>query len=684
MWWETCETVYCGFWIDWENGAIKGSMLTLPNEWALVLGAFIALFVKLGGEHLWRIICFVFHQINASPKMQDDIHHQHQLVLRNPGSETDVLWNLSKIAFAHKGARFKAYRRSFFLVILAIAHGIAFYAAAGLSSAYVSGSKLVQVNSRTCGDLVEPDLTTLTDGASLEAADAMLVLSRHGYRRSANYAKACYAQSGINATACGMYVRPKLSYTVTRNTRCPFDEKICNGTGILLDSGYIRSDSDMGINTRPEDAISVRKTLACVPLAGERYTDGWLPIPDDVATLISFPPGGEFKGYKFGIAANDTFLQEYPFIATSFGLFFGQQPYDLSWLTSFLHTPNKYTHLSPIPELQSNDSDVYIIGLTNRVNYRKPINDTWFSARNCTEMSWNMNGDTNSTLFTACTAESPLSFLGCQERYQYCTADGANCSPLTGLDGISSAPWPANSLDLSPTQTAIYGLYQTVMRISRMFYQLGLIGRENLVAGEYLWDDGFDTLFSAPLPDDHWEAEMRRWMDTALALMQRAGSVWARPPEFDVGPGVSSLKYIVPPQDAETLLLCRKIKVRSDLHASFSVLGLGLTLGLGCFIILLNSFLPALVSVMQKRIGKGLYNRLEWVEMSGFQLQRMAAEGRGIGPWEDKDGDIPRLVERGHVFNLTGESLSQRVSSGQEYELVPKTGGATLLNEMEL
>lgn len=160
------------------------------------------------------------------------------------------------------------------------------------------------------------------------------------------------------------------------------------------------------------------------------------------------------------------------------------------------------------------------------------------------------------------------------------------------------------------------------------------------------------TMASAPLPSDHWEAEVRRWMDTTLAVLQRAGSVWARPPEFDVGPGISSLKYIISPQDVEGQRLCHKIKVRSTSHASLSVLGLGLTLGLSCFLVLWRWILPPLVSMLQLRSGKGLYKRLEWIETSVFQLQRVAAEGKGIGPWEGKEEVIPRLVGENRKFSL--------------------------------
>jgi hypothetical protein len=118
--------------------------------------------------------------------------------------------------------------------------------------------------------------------------------------------------------------------------------------------------------------------------------------------------------------------------------------------------------------------------------------------------------------------------------------------------------------------------------------------------------------------------------------------------------------------------LCYKIKARSKSHTSFSVLGLFLTIGLGLFLILSNLLAPTTVAYVQKRYGKGLHKRLEWIENSSFQLQRMAAEGRGIGPWKGRDDEIPRLAKSGQAFNLTSLSLNGMWSREDCYENTQK------------
>ena len=284
--------------------------------------------------------------------------------------------------------------------------------------------------------------------------------------------------------------------------------------------------------------------------------------------------------------------------------------------------------------------------------------DPWFNAQNLTtgEGLPAMGG------FTATNA---MSFVGCRERYQFCTADGNNCSPFTGIYGID----PANSTGLNPTQLALFRVLWKVGWLTQLNFQLLFIGRENLIANDYLWNDNG---ISASLPPNQWHREVANWMNTSLAMIQRATYAYARPTEFDIGPGIPTLKYIDEPDDEYMKLLCHRIKVRSQSHESFSVLSLSFIITLTLIIMALNFSIPTVMSYFQKRTGKGLRKRLEWIETSAFQLQRMAAEGRGIGPWNGREDDVPTLAEYGHLFNLTKLSLRGRWSRVGSYEVVSK------------
>jgi hypothetical protein len=209
---------------------------------------------------------------------------------------------------------------------------------------------------------------------------------------------------------------------------------------------------------------------------------------------------------------------------------------------------------------------------------------------------------------------------------------------------------------------------------SQLNLQIGLVGRDNLVANQYLWDNNFQFGISSDLPDNHWHHEVANWMNTSLAVMQGLASNFARPEEFVAGSGVSSLQYIAEPDDPNLRLLCHKVKLRSAEFTSFSVLRLFLILSFGILIMVANGAVPSLAALWQHRMGQAGYKRLEWIESRSFQLQRMAAEGRGIGPWEGRDADVPVLAERGHRFNLTGQSLNggYGVRGRHTYQGIPR------------
>lgn len=171
---------------------------------------------------------------------------------------------------------------------------------------------------------------------------------------------------------------------------------------------------------------------------------------------------------------------------------------------------------------------------------------------------------------------------------------------------------------------------------------------------------------SAELPPDHWHDEVANWMNTSLSAMQRAAPAFARPVEAD-GSTANSIEYIEEPADPTTRLLCHKVKMRSTEFTSFSVLAIFLTLAIGLLIMIFSAALPALVAAWQQRTGHGGYKRLDWVEGNALQLQRMAAEGRGIGPWEGKDADVPMLADRGARFNLANLSLRDGAKVDGQY-----------------
>ncbi|KAL5378362.1 hypothetical protein PMIN06_004734 [Paraphaeosphaeria minitans] len=122
MWWESCEKIHCGFWINLDNNRATQSTLTLPTQWGIILTAFLALFIRLAGSYLWGIICFAIHQSNASSEPQDDTYHQIQVALRNTDTEASLGWKLFRVGAVHQGSRINTFGRASWLIVLAMVH----------------------------------------------------------------------------------------------------------------------------------------------------------------------------------------------------------------------------------------------------------------------------------------------------------------------------------------------------------------------------------------------------------------------------------------------------------------------------------------------------------------------------------------------------------------------------------
>ena len=90
---------------------------------------------------------------------------------------------------------------------------------------------------------------------------------------SFNYATQCYnGTSASSAGNCNTFVKSALPFTTNRNASCPFDMEICeSSTGnLLLDSGNVESDTQLGLNNIPR--FILRYTTHCAPLRTHGYT----------------------------------------------------------------------------------------------------------------------------------------------------------------------------------------------------------------------------------------------------------------------------------------------------------------------------------------------------------------------------------------------------------------------------
>lgn len=72
-----------GFWVNYSRGRTLGSTLTLADERANLLIAFVALFVGVVGTRVWILLAFAVHQYREGNGPKKRVDRKTQAILVN-------------------------------------------------------------------------------------------------------------------------------------------------------------------------------------------------------------------------------------------------------------------------------------------------------------------------------------------------------------------------------------------------------------------------------------------------------------------------------------------------------------------------------------------------------------------------------------------------------------------------
>lgn len=262
--------VYLGFWTNWsKNGRALGATLTTTREAGNLLLAFTGFFVSFVASRLWRIFCVALHEHHSTSRPRDAVHHQRQVILRNSTSPDAGLLSLCQLLWAWRRAGARHTLRVLPAAVLALFLIVAFVVAGGYSSriSTLTGDDVLLVGDN-CGILYN------SGGGDAQTNSVMVEIDRNEFSMI-NYAQQCYATPGLATTDCDMFVVPSLPTAVTdTNASCPFEEAICRHASgnIRLDTGYLDSNDDLGINAPEDQRLGLRYVLQCAPLTSEGLT----------------------------------------------------------------------------------------------------------------------------------------------------------------------------------------------------------------------------------------------------------------------------------------------------------------------------------------------------------------------------------------------------------------------------
>lgn len=257
-------SIYTGLWVNWSRGLVLGSTITLSSRNGAILTAFIATFVTIVGAQLWKVVCFLLHQSRSSQAPRDGLYHQHQNVFRNSVSASSAAWSFMLQTWYWWGHTRRTWMRSLPWMLFSVAYLVVFAALSIFASSEIvraAGSDRL-IRSSQCGlwlsDRTQPGLTAYESKVLIDNQNA------------ATYARNCYVEPA-DALYCNQYATPNLRFEAS-DANCPFQDGMCwkNHT-YRLDTGFMDSHHDLGINTAAQDRLKYRRVATCTVLKDGDY-----------------------------------------------------------------------------------------------------------------------------------------------------------------------------------------------------------------------------------------------------------------------------------------------------------------------------------------------------------------------------------------------------------------------------
>lgn len=212
------------------------------------------------------------------------------------------MWELAKAAWKDRHHGKPALSTYILLIIAAALHGIAFTAAGILASRVTSAKSEVLLRSDTCGfwrfignhNWVNQPKDVVRFEANVNAQAI----------RASQFVAECYNSTSL--ANCNTYGRRLLRYNVSTHTDCPFDPVMCSqDTVIKLDTGFVDSLYDLGVNSKPSDRVEFRKITECTPVTTDGFTQTYTSqnlskeIAESFAGLENIE-GGAFTAFYYG------------------------------------------------------------------------------------------------------------------------------------------------------------------------------------------------------------------------------------------------------------------------------------------------------------------------------------------------------------------------------------------------
>lgn len=273
------ENVFLGVWTNWSRGGpVWAQTLTTTREQGNYLLTLTGAFISMVAVRLWMIVALIVYRRYSDTAAQDTIHQQRQVILRNSSTPDAGFISFCRLIWAWRRER-RVVLRILPALLCAIVISAGF-AVAGAFSSKISFSSNdgddVLLKGSSCA---LTGLEYMIDDPKLQSRQLRRIVER--VNDASSYARECYATNSSGNHGCdGFTIRTLPTAIHNTSARCPFFNGVCmsDSNNLLLDTGYIRSDEHLGLNTPKDQTFAVRHVSQCAPLTTERfkrdYVDG--------------------------------------------------------------------------------------------------------------------------------------------------------------------------------------------------------------------------------------------------------------------------------------------------------------------------------------------------------------------------------------------------------------------------
>ncbi|KUJ14079.1 uncharacterized protein LY89DRAFT_152692 [Mollisia scopiformis] len=652
------DNVYLGVWTNWSNGTIMGATLTTTRDHGNLLIALTGFLVPFVASRFWTIFCLVLHQYLSTSEPRDALHHQRQVILRNSFSPDSGLYSLFSLLWAWRGTRVserakRYYSRLLPIITFAICC-ISAFTVAGAFSSQISSSPgdEVLIVGNNCGVTYIPVNFTSSTTKPFSVANEKL-------NDAANYAQQCYSANSSGILGCDRFIEPSLPTSITNGAySCPFESEICrtDDANLLLDTGFIDSNDNLGLNAPKSERFAWRYVLQCAPLVTEGYTS---QVTVGNTTWARYNYGGLTANAVRNTTSNYTYeiedLSAQYYMLNGGGLpgqIAGQLGgnYRLSTLRAINLEGVPQASLGgfiPSTPLLRPDGDVSVIFLSgNGIFFNGPMDDDWYRATTFGQKLAHTADMSSEGIVEAYIPTEAASPMGCVEQWQWCNSaypKEEGCGPLAGLlDSIlGAAPFfnlteedLAPERPVSPTASGTRLIWPALMQLfgeNNVGELLNQLGAQSL-ASQSLLTSGLQ----GPLPKNQWQLDVTNWFNTVLASIQ---ALYVNTAIGTTDPGLVQNQY--PPLNEQERKVCNSQKIRNSNYSSFSLFGLLFTYITGAIITVASLALEPILGCLQRRRKYNSYSYLEWTTNGTLQLHRLAQEELRLGTWSGCSDRIP-------------------------------------------